>query len=136
MSEEKMKQRLERITKLDHNELLKEYKQKTSSPIGFGDVFMRQRLMQIEQEAELGGLTQIEKDMLARVYGREKQKHKARVEPVRGAIYSRVYKGKLIEVKSTGDGLYEYEGNQYSSLTACVKVITGNHLSGKKFFKI
>ncbi len=39
-------------------------------------------------------------------------------------------------MKVAGYNQFEYEGQLYPSLTACVKVITGMHYSGRKFFKL
>ena len=43
---------------------------------------------------------------------------------------------ELVSVKVAGYNQFEYEGQLYPSLTACVKVITGMHYSGRKFFKL
>ena len=55
---------------------------------------------------------------------------------VRGVTYTRMYKGRLVAVTAAGHGQFEYEGQLYPSLTACVKAITGTHYSGRKFFRL
>lgn len=136
MSED-LRQEIARIAALGFDALKYEYQMRLGSDSSFGAVFMRRRLAQLTQEDALGGLTPDEKTMLDRIAqsdGKCLPKSRRPSAPVRGIVYSRMYKGRRVEVKSTGYGKFEYDGKQYGSLTACVKAITGSHYSGRKFF--
>lgn len=137
---DEIRREVERIAGLASEDLRREYLAQAEVQIAFGDVFMRRRLAQKTQEAALGGLTPTEVELLentARADSRAMpdSAKKKKMVPVRGVTYSRMYKGRLVEVKSVGYGQFEYEGKIYGSLTACVKAITGTHFSGVKFFK-
>lgn len=53
--------------------------------------------------------------------------------PMPGAVLTRDYKGETIEVKVLADG-FEFEGEEYKSLSAVAKHITATHTSGFLFF--
>lgn len=53
--------------------------------------------------------------------------------PVPGAVLTRSYRGRRIEVKVTSGG-FEYEGESYRSLSAIAKAVTGTHWNGHLFF--
>jgi hypothetical protein len=55
--------------------------------------------------------------------------------PMPGAVLTRRYKGRSIEVRILPQG-FEYEGEIYRSLTAVAKKATGTHWNGYHFFKI
>ena len=55
--------------------------------------------------------------------------------PVPGTVLCRPYKGKEVRVKVQAQGI-EYEGNQYPSLSAVAKAITGSHTNGFLFFRL
>ena len=137
---DKVRMEVARIGALDHETLLEEYRRRFSPALSFGDVFMRRRLAQAAQEDRLGGLDANEKEMLARVYRRD-PRSMPRIRPdasspVRGMTFTRVYKGRVVMVTAVGNKKFEYEGQLYDSLTACVKAITGTHFSGRKFFNV
>ena len=50
-----------------------------------------------------------------------------------GAILSRTYKGKRLEVLVLKQG-FEYQGQVFKSLSALAKTITGSHCNGHLFF--
>jgi Protein of unknown function (DUF2924) len=54
--------------------------------------------------------------------------------PPPGAILSRPYKGKLLQVTVLAKG-FEFEGAVYRSLSAVAKAITGSHCNGFLFFR-
>ncbi len=60
--------------------------------------------------------------------------HDSRI-PMPGAVLSRKYKGKTIQVTVLPGG-FDYEGAVYSSLSAAAKAITGSHTSGFLFFRL
>lgn len=129
---------VERICALNYAELKDEYNARLDGDFSFSEVFMRRRLCQIAQEDALGGLSPNEVEMLERVARNDRRgapkSAKRTLPPVRGTTYSRMYKGRLVEVKAVGYGQYEYDGRLYHSLTAAVESITGTHFSGRKFF--
>jgi hypothetical protein len=53
--------------------------------------------------------------------------------PLPGTILTRTYRGRQIEVKVMPQG-FEYEGENYRSLSAVAKVVTGSHWNGHLFF--
>lgn len=55
--------------------------------------------------------------------------------PMPGAILTRRYKGRVIEVRILPDG-FEYEGGVFRSLSAVAKKITGTHWNGYHFFQM
>lgn len=138
--EDDVRQEIDRLAALDHETLKKEYLSRFGGTTSFGDVFMRRRLAQQLQEDRFGGLTPAEIEMLSRVARKDaratpRASHKAN-PAVRGVTYTRMYKGRLVSVKVAGYNQFEYGGQLYPSLTACVKVITGTHYSGRKFFRL
>lgn len=55
--------------------------------------------------------------------------------PLPGTLITRVYKGREIRVRVTGNG-FEFEGELFGSLSAVAKHVTGSHWSGNRFFKL
>ena len=55
--------------------------------------------------------------------------------PPPGTIITRPYKGAVLHVKVLAKG-FEYEGNEYHSLSAVAKAITGSHCNGFLFFRM
>ncbi len=53
-----------------------------------------------------------------------------------GTRLVRRYRGRVHEVVVLDGGEFEYGGEVYRSLTAVARAITGQHLSGPRFFKI
>lgn len=53
--------------------------------------------------------------------------------PTPGTLLGRVYKGRRIEVEVLEKG-FRYNGQNYATLTAVAKVITGSHWNGYEFF--
>ena len=53
--------------------------------------------------------------------------------PIPGTILTRKYKGETIDVKVLADG-FEFEDEEYKSLSAVAKHVTGTHTSGFLFF--
>ncbi len=53
--------------------------------------------------------------------------------PLPGAILTRTYKGRLLQVTVLAQG-FEFEESVYRSLSAVAKAITGSHCSGNLFF--
>lgn len=55
--------------------------------------------------------------------------------PPPGTIITRPYKGDVLQVKVLSKG-FEYGGNEYRSLSAVAKAITGSHCNGFQFFRL
>ena len=55
--------------------------------------------------------------------------------PLPGTIFTREYKGGVVQVKILANG-FEFEGEVYKSLSAVAKAITGSHVNGFTFFKL
>lgn len=53
--------------------------------------------------------------------------------PTPGAVLTRQYQGRLIEVTVLPKG-FEWEGNVYRSLSGVAKAVTGSHWNGQFFF--
>jgi hypothetical protein len=53
--------------------------------------------------------------------------------PPSGTIITRPYKGRTLQVQVLDSG-FEFEGEQYPSLSAIAKSVTGSHCSGRAFF--
>lgn len=54
--------------------------------------------------------------------------------PVAGTMLIREYQGRTHRVVATADGLYEFEGRPYQSLSMIAREITGSRWSGPVFF--
>ena len=54
----------------------------------------------------------------------------------RGVRYRRVWQGKEYEAVSLGNGRFEYNGQEYRSLSAVAKAITGKKWNGLLFFGV
>jgi hypothetical protein len=55
--------------------------------------------------------------------------------PAIGSVMKRQFKGKEISVKVTADG-FEYNGQTFTSISACARHITGYMISGPVFFRL
>ncbi len=55
--------------------------------------------------------------------------------PMPGAVVTREYRGRLIEVHVLPNG-FEYEGEVYRTLSAVAKAVTGSHWNGYQFFEL
>ena len=81
----------------------------------------RQRLRQIAAEDDLAG-------------GRRRVPQRRAGALVPGTRLVRSWGGADHAVAATADGGFEYAGKRYRTLTAVAKAITGQHLSGPRFF--
>jgi len=55
--------------------------------------------------------------------------------PMPGAVITREYKGRTVEVHVLPDG-FEYEGAVYRTLSAVARAVTGTHWNGYHFFRL
>lgn len=90
------------------------------------------------QEEAFGGLSPVIKQRLEAI-GSNHSKIKLRARPrefhfAPGTMLLREWGEREHRVKVTTEGLFEYEGRHFSSLTAVARHITGTHWSGPMFF--
>lgn len=107
-----------------------------------GEVFMRRRISYHLQAMSGGDFSPAQKMMFFRIAQRDRHVNPSAAPtkrpplPIRGVTYVREYKGRTYEAKATGCNQFELEGKVYPSLTACVLAITGQHYSGRKWFRL
>lgn len=143
MKTEQVKNELVRLRGLGPQELRAEYERVFNWHGPYvGDVFALRRLSYYIQALYEGDLAPKHQSILTDMAKRDprvtpgaRQSRTASL-PVRGVKYVREYKGKLYEVRSAGYGQFEMDGRFFPSLTACVREITGQHYSGRKWFKV
>ena len=102
---------------------------------------LRQRIAYRLQEIMLGGLSEADKALLDRIADADPL---ANLKPMAGAAQpcsrgtrlKRVWHGKEYEVLALGNGRFEFNGQEYGSLSAVAKAITGKKWNGPLFFGI
>lgn len=99
---------------------------------------LRKRLAYRIQELYYGGLTEDERDVLNRIADAPKSSGSNGNAHVMmpGTILTRLWKGKVYEATVMKDGMYEYDGRLFRSLSGIACEITGTHWNGKKFFGV
>ncbi|MBS3961756.1 MAG: DUF2924 domain-containing protein [Sandarakinorhabdus sp.] len=90
------------------------------------------------QEEAFGGLSNNTRQRLEAI-GAKHSKIKLRARPrdinfAPGTVLLREWGEREHKVVVTADGLFEYEGSTFKSLTAVARQITGTHWSGPLFF--
>ncbi len=93
------------------------------------------------QEIHLGGLSQVARENLQRIATEDDLAGgRPRVPKCRAGVLTpgtrlvRSWGGTDHVIIATADGDYEYAGKRYRTLTAVAKAITGQHMSGPRFF--
>ena len=102
---------------------------------------LRQRIAYRLQEITLGGLSEADTALLDRIADEDPlanlRPDTARNNALgRGVRYRRVWQGKEHEAVSLGNGRFEYNGQEYRSLSAVAKAITGKKWNGLLFFGV
>ena len=110
----------------------------TSRPINPNRAFVESRIAYKLQEEVFGGLAPATRQRLEAI-GAKHSKLKLRARPrefnfAPGTILLREWGDREHKVAVTADGLFEYEGGTFKSLTAVARHITGTHWSGPLFF--
>lgn len=110
----------------------------TSRPINPNRAFIESRIAYKLQEEAFGGLAPATRQRLEAI-GAKHSKIKLRARPreinfAPGTILLREWGEREHRVTVTAEGLFEYEGNTFKSLTAVARHITGTHWSGPLFF--
>ena len=109
-----------------------------SRPINPNRVFIESRVAYKLQEEALGGLSPATRQRLEAI-GAKHSKIKLRASPrelnfAPGTLLLREWGEREHKVLVTAEGLFEYEGRPFKSLTAVARQITGTHWSGPLFF--
>ena len=102
----------------------------SSRPMNPNRVFIESRIAYKMQEEAFGGLAHI---------GAKHSKIKLRARPrdtnfAPGTVLLREWGDREHKVAVTAEGLFEYEGSTFKSLTAVARQIPGTHWSGPLFF--
>ena len=107
-------------------------------PINPNRVFIESRIAYKVQEEAFGGLSDTVRHRLETI-GARHSRIKLRARPrdinfVPGTVLLREWGDREHKVLVTAEGLFEYEGSTFKSLTAVARQITGTHWSGPRFF--
>ena len=110
----------------------------SSRPINPNRVFIESRIAYKMQEEVFGGLAHNTRQRLEAI-GAKHSKIKLRAKPrefdfAPGTILLREWGEREHRVTVTAEGLFEYQGRNFKSLTAVARHITGAHWSGPLFF--
>jgi hypothetical protein len=113
----------------------------TEPPRAYRPEQLVRRLAYRVQELHYGGLSQAAQRKLAEIADRDEQRRKGRRPsrqmremPAAGTRFVREWHGQEHVVTATPDGGFEYAGRRYRTLTAVAEAITGQHMSGRRFF--
>ena len=109
-------------------------------PINPNRVFIESRIAYKVQEEAFGGLSDTVRHRLETI-GARHSRIKLRARPrdinfVPGTVLLREWGDREHKVLVTAEGLFEYEGSTFKSLTAVARQITGTHWSGPAFFGV
>ena len=98
--------------------------------------YLRPRIAYRLQELAFGGLKEEVKDKLLKIA--DNQTHQNRIEPRKLLPGTKICKkwGDIIHEVEVLKGGFVYAGQNFKSLSAIAKVITGTKWNGLKFFKI
>ena len=110
----------------------------SSRPINPNRAFIESRIAYKMQEEVFGGLAHNTRQRLEAI-GAKHSKIKLRAKPrefdfAPGTILLREWGEREHRVTVTAEGLFEYQGRNFKSLTAVARHITGAHWSGPLFF--
>lgn len=101
---------------------------------------MKKRIIYRIQEMYLGGLSEIDRNLLLQLVPSKKipiaptMVSVPKITP--GVHYVREWKGKNYNVVVISDKCFEFEGRRYKSLSAVAREITGTRWNGKIFFGV
>ena len=110
----------------------------TSRPMNPNRAFLEARIAYKLQEEAFGGLSSATRQRLEAIGAKHsKIKLRARRQDLHfapGTILLREWGEREHKVTVTAEGLFEYKGKTFKSLTAVARAITGTHWSGPLFF--
>lgn len=138
MNRETVKERIAEVRMSDPESLRRTYRELIGVDAAtFGSQFLQRRCVHRLQEMAFGGLTSEELDTLDYIarhdptVNRELRSAPRSAQDTRGVIFRREYRGRIYEMRSLGNGRYEYDQKIYTSPTAVVRAITGkSHYNG------
>ena len=111
------------------------------APAGYRPAQLTRRLAWRIQELHYGGLSQKAQDTLRQIAAGDNLASGRRRAPQRrpgalapGTRLIRAWRGADHVVTATVDGGFEHAGRRFRTLTAVALAITGQHLSGPRFF--
>ena len=110
----------------------------TSRPMNPNRAFLESRIAYKLQEEAFGALSTTTRQRLEAI-GAKHSQIKLRARPrdfhfAPGTVLLREWGEREHKVAVTAEGLFEYEGKTFKSLTAVARAITGTHWSGPLFF--
>lgn len=110
----------------------------SARPVNPNRAFVESRIAYKLQEEAFGGLAPSTRQRLEAI-GAKHSKIKLRARPreftfAPGTVLLREWGEREHKVMVTAEGLFEYEGSTFKSLTAVARHITGTHWSGPLFF--
>jgi len=102
---------------------------------------LRQRIAYRLQEIALGGLSEEAVALLERIADNDPLANlqlikSNRLKNVRGTQYRRVWQNREYVAISQGNGKFMMDGQEYRSLSAVAKAITGKKWNGRLFFGV
>ena len=102
---------------------------------------LRKRIAYRLQEIYFGGVSDADAEILETLADNDplanlEQIPAKRLTKTPGTRFCRVWKGVMHEVVAVGDGIFKYDGQQYKSLSAVARKITGTRWNGKLFFGV
>lgn len=102
---------------------------------------IRGKLVYREQEMMFGGLSDAEQRILDKLADGDPMSKLEKAPRLNrptlpGTRLRRVWKGEVYEVTAAGDGMFEYDGKHFKSLSAIAREITGTQWNGKIFFGV
>ena len=110
----------------------------TSRPMNPNRAFLESRIAYKLQEEAFGALSATTRQRLEAI-GAKHSQIKLRARPrdfhfAPGTVLLREWGEREHKVTVTAEGLFEYKGKTFKSLTAVARAITGTHWSGPLFF--
>ena len=110
----------------------------TSRPMNPNRAFLESRIAYKLQEEAFGALSTTTRQRLEAI-GAKHSQIKLRARPrdfhfAPGTVLLREWGEREHKVTVTAEGLFEYKGKTFKSLTAVARAITGTHWSGPLFF--
>lgn len=103
-------------------------------PLSLNREFYVSRLAYKIQELHFGGLPIASKNLLVKMADNAEIKNKRKLPPI-GTRIVRIFKGQEYVVKIMVDG-FDFNGLLYKSLSQIAQKITGQKISGYRFFKL
>jgi len=138
---DKMKQSIRDVEEMNFVELREKFHELYGDiPHPVNNRTLKNRIIYRIQEMYLGGLSEIDRNLLLQLVPSKKipiaptAVSVPKIMP--GVHYVREWKGKEYDVAVISDKCFEFQGRRYKSLSAVAREITGTRWNGKIFFGI